>query len=318
MNTEINEDHSKEINIVTAFFDIGRKDFSAIPRTNEKYFNNFKFWARIKNKLIVFTDTEMHKEKIYNIRKSFGLEEYTEIIIIEDLYSVELELYNNIKNVSKNEWFKDFRLLPNATSNIPEYSYLMLLKSWFLSEAVKRKLTSEIVAWIDFGFNHGGTLYIEPKDFSFKWEYPFSNKIHFFYYGSIDVKPIFETVRRLNDCIMGCLLVVPSQYCETLWELNKQSMEILNKVGLSDDDQLIQLMSYREKPDLFEMHKSDWFLPLKEFGGEHLRITTNKDKEKRLPHLRKLYLKFLITRKRKMIVKKYLKTTYKNLMNKDV
>ena len=29
-------------------------------------------------------------------------------------------------------------------------------------------------------------------------------------------------------------------------------------------------MAYRERPDIFEIHKSDWFMPLKEHGGYHL------------------------------------------------
>ena len=33
-----------------------------------------------------------------------------------------------------------------------------------------------MVAWIDFGYNHGGEYYINPEDFNFEWKYNFSNK----------------------------------------------------------------------------------------------------------------------------------------------
>ncbi|WP_201769113.1 WlaTC/HtrL family glycosyltransferase, partial [Peribacillus psychrosaccharolyticus] len=197
-----------------------------------------------------------------------------------NICDIEPEVYNAMKQVSENQWFLDYRILPNATSNIAKYSYLMLLKSYFLADAVKRGLTKKQVAWIDFGFNHGGDLYTNPEQFDFMWEYEFSNKIQFFYYKKYDEKPIFEIVRRLSDCIMGCLIVTPSNLCEELWKLNKEAMLNLNKVGLSDDDQLIQLMSFRAKPEIFELHQSEWFLPLKEYGGSHLTIKSPLDRSK--------------------------------------
>lgn len=41
----------KEITIVTAFFDIDRSNWQGeMQRSNDKYVEFFKFWARIKNK----------------------------------------------------------------------------------------------------------------------------------------------------------------------------------------------------------------------------------------------------------------------------
>lgn len=304
-----------EITLVTAFFDIGRKDFKAIPRSNDTYIEYFKFWARIQNTLIVYTE-ERYKEQIFHIRNEFGLADRTIIITINDLYAIEPKIYKNMKLISESEWFISFRLMPRATSNNPEYSYLVFLKTWFLADAVKRKLISNQVAWIDFGYNHGGTLYTEPKDFEFTWEYPFSDKIHIFYYKKIDTKPIFETVRRLNDCIMGGLIILPRHLAGELWKLNRRSMIILNKVGFSDDDQLLLLMSYRERPQIFELHKSDWFLPLKEYGGEHLS-TRHYNKNRRLTFLRDLYINLLNQLKKRRLIRAYLKRNYKNLMYKD-
>jgi protein YibB len=297
------------ITLVTAFFDIGRKNYLRLSRDNSKYLNNFKFWARIKNNLIIYTSKDFSDE-IMNIRKSFDLGDKTKIVIIDDLKNIEPDILNSMSNVSSNKYFLDFRLLRNATSNIPQYSYLMLLKTWFVNDAVKRELTSEKIAWIDFGFNHGGSLYTHPEDFDFEWNFNFEEKIHLFYYKSIDKKPIFETVRRLNDSIMGCLIYIPKKYASTLWNLNKESMKALNKVGLSDDDQLIQLMSLREKPEIFSLYESDWFLPLKQYGGTHLRTKILKKKFILLLLLSKIRLKFL---KRKKVLE-YIKITKKNLL----
>ena len=43
-------------------------------------------------------------------------------------------------------------------------------------------------------------------------------------------------------------------------------------IGLMDDDQLIIMMAYRKKKDIFMLHKSNWFMPLKENGASHLSV----------------------------------------------
>ena len=104
---------------------------------------------------------------------------------------------------------------------------------------------------------------------------------------------IFSQVRRLSDCIMGCLIIIPEKYANELWELNRNAMLTLNDVGLIDDDQLIHLMSYRKKPDIFNLIESDWFLPLKTYGGDNLitlREETN-DRVKNVARSMKHYVK---------------------------
>ena len=116
---------------------------------------------------------------------------------------------------------------------------------------------------------------------------------YYFYYKRYDEKPIFEIVRRLSDCIMGCLIIIPEKYANELWELNRNAMLTLNDVGLIDDDQLIHLMSYRKKPDIFNLIESDWFLPLKTYGGDNLitlREGTN-DRVKNVARSMKHYVK---------------------------
>lgn len=263
-----------KISIVTAFFDIGRKNFKGIPRTNNVYLGYFKFWARLRNDIVIYTESSMQNE-ILNIRKEFGLENRTKIVIIDDIEEIEPDILKQMESIYNGYWFKRFRIIPNATSNIPRYSYLMFLKVWFIKDAVEKGLVNGQVAWVDFGFNHGGKLYIYPEDFDFEWQYPFSDKIHLFYRKKLDQKPIYEIVRRLSDCIMGAPFVLPSHYAPTFYKRIKQSINLLLLMGLYDDDQSLLLMAYRSEPEIFEMHLSDWFLPLKEYGGKHLRIRPN-------------------------------------------
>lgn len=301
---------SKKITLVTAFFNIGREKYRSIPRTDSKYFKDFESWAKLKNMLIVYTQPQI-KDLVLEIREKYGLKEKTIIIEVDDLYSIEPIIYNRMKEISENKYFLDFRYIPYATSNIPEYSYLMLLKSYFVKDAVQRDLTCEQVAWIDFGFNHSGDLYMDPNEFDFEWEYEFENKIHYFYYKKYDDRPIFEIVRRLSDCIMGCLIIIPSNYANILWDLNKEAMISLNDVGLIDDDQLIHLMSYRKNPEIFSLIKSEWFLPLKTFGGSNLTKLKNKKNSKIREVARKIKKYY---RKRKLS-KENTRKLYKNLMD---
>ena len=300
------------ITLVTSFFNIGREQFSAIPRTDDTYLNNFKFWARIRNKLIVYTDKRTG-ELVMNIRKSFGLEDKTIIREIGDITSIEPEIYHSMCEIKKTTWFEDFRFYKNATSNIPLYSYLMLLKAWFLKDAVEKKLVeTNNIAWFDFGFNHGGKVFTHPEDFDFEWNYNFSNKINLFCLGGgVDKKPVFEIVRRQCDSIMGCLYILPVHYAEELWFLTKDAMNTLLTLGFYDDDQLLLLMAYRAKPAIFEIRDSFWFMPLKEFGGDHLRVKPAK----KYALWKKILLRLLERYSNYKKVRTYCKRTRHNLLN---
>ncbi|EAR12261.1 involved in lipopolysaccharide biosynthesis [Polaribacter irgensii 23-P] len=261
--------------LITAFFDIGRRDFKEIPRSNDKYHDYFKFWARLKNNLIIYTD-ETNYKLIKSIRSEFGLEEKTTIIIIDNIFDIKPNIYKRLIEIENDKYFKNFREKDNATSNSGRYNYLMLLKSWFIQDAVSRNLTETNTAWIDYGFNHGGKVFNNPNDFDFEWSPTNVKKINMYYLDKIDQRPIFEIVKRLEDCIMGPLILMPSEMTERFYNMNLESMQILNSIGLMDDDQLIMLFSYRRNPTYFNIIKSNWFLGLSHFNGGHLSIKKEK------------------------------------------
>ena len=78
------------------------------------------------------------------------------------------------------------------------------------------------------------------------------------------------------------MIVGPSYLWGEFWRLMRKCMISLNRVGLMDDDQTIILMSIREKPEIFDIHKSYWFTQFKEFGGEHLTVRENSIKKKNI------------------------------------
>lgn len=292
-----------EITLVTAFFDIGRKDYKRYPRSNDDYLEYFSVWARMNNKVIVYTNSDMAK-KVIEVRRKYGLESKTIVIEVNDETEIEKELYDKMYLISQNDEFLNFRFIHDALSNNAKYDYVMLLKYWCLKDAVQKGYASGMVAWIDFGFNHGDKCYINPEEFNFTWKTNLNNqKIHLFSLHELDDTPIFKHVMKLDDSLMGAPIILPDFLCDKFWNLVKLSMESLIRVGFIDDDQLLILMAYRENSELFEIHISDWFLPLKENGGDHLTV---RKKEK---VNRKISLKHKI---KQYVLKKKVKKDYLN------
>lgn len=266
----------KEITIVTAFFDINRANMKGFNRSNQKYLDYFKFWARIKNRLVVFADKETIK-KVLEIREEFGLLDKTETVEIDDYTEIDSELYNRINNVMSTNYYRDFRLhrnVPEAVS--PKYNYVVSLESWACSEAVKRNLTTGMVAWLDFGFNHGGEVYAKPEEFDFTWEHDFSDKIHYIQLCELDDCPPFEILRRNDTYIQGSMIIAPDYMWEGLWQSMRRNMMALTTAGLTDDDQLLLLMSYREKPEDFELHMCKWHEGFKILSDQNFTYTIHK------------------------------------------
>jgi protein YibB len=260
-----------ELTIVTAFFDIGRENWQGFERVSNQYIEYFKFWARIKNKLIVYTD-KTTATQVLKIRNEFHLEERTKVIIIDDVYALEPEVYRQIQNALSNKLVINFRRCPkNPESWNPRYNYVTFLKPYFVADAVKKGYADGMVAWVDFGYNHGGETCIHQEEFDFLWCYDFSPKIHIFAMEQPDDMPIFEVVRTMRVYIAGAIMVAPAELWYEFASLYKASMLHLTHCGFADDDQTMSIMAYREKPEIFEIHSVDnWFIALKEVGGAHL------------------------------------------------
>lgn len=267
------------ITLVSAFFYIGRdkvKDTDLV-RSNKQYFEYFEQWARMRNKLIVYTEPEFVDE-VYRIREQFGVREQTIVLPVEDVFAIEKELLERMEAVSANEDFRNYRHYVNAMSNNAKYDYVMLMKYWCLQDAVRRGLVEDTAAWIDFGFNHGGELFANPEEFDFLWEYKFTRKIHLFALYNPDTVLGVRSWQTQKDCMMGPLIVLPKELCEEFWLLVKGALEALLWLDCIDDDQQLLLMAYKHKKEVFEVHISEWCLPLKEYGGTHLTV-----KQKVLP-----------------------------------
>ena len=269
----------KDVTIITAFFDIGRKNFEGeFARSNEKYINYFKFWARLRNNIVVYTDS-VTAEEVIKIRREFGLEDRTKIVIIDDYFKIEPEILDRMEKIVKSEEFLKFRYRPNPADNNAIYDYVMLLKSWCIKDAYENGFATGMLCWLDFGFNHGGDVFKVEEEFDFKLEVDLPmDKITLFSIEDYDNKPIFHVIQDYSVYMMGAPMYVPYNLAQKLWEDVKEAMNSLLDVGFIDDDQTLLLMSAIKYPERYNIIKSDWFMPLKEYGGEHLTFERKIEK----------------------------------------
>lgn len=246
------------IKVVTAFFDIGRGQSPILSRSNDQYFEYFKFWARLKNDLTIYCQSS-HAEKALSIRRSFGLEESTHIRIIDNISAIEPKIYKSMQYIEKNEKFNNFRYSNKAISNTADYDYIMLMKWWCLQDAASNENENTMMAWIDFGYNHGGERYSNPTDFDFVWNYPFDAKINAFCLNDPNKMCGIDSLQFQADCFIGHTAIMPAKLTALFWQYIKEAMEALISLDCIDDDQQLMLMVYKKVPELFEIRICDWF-----------------------------------------------------------
>lgn len=268
-----------ELTIVTAFFDCNRGNHISQKRTNKDYIEYFRFWARLRNKVIIYTMPEFVDE-IYKVREDFGLADRTIIIEEADIWNVEKEILTQMQKIERDGFFEQWRYKTQDISNQAKYSYIMLMKYWCLYDANNRKLIENNAVWLDFGWNHGGQVFNIAEEFDFLWKYEFQkDKIHLFAkYNPQNSRGIIN-LQLMTDCIMGCQFICNKSMTEKLFLYVKEAMYSLLSLDCFDDDQMLLLMAYKKHTADFNIHISDWFLPMKECGGEHLTVVENKSKK---------------------------------------
>ena len=289
-----------KVTIITAFFPIKRENWTGFERDNKKYLQYFEFWARIKNDLVIYTTPEA-KDEIEKLRKEkFNLKN-TQVITIDDITSIDKELYNSIVEASSNELSKSFRIEPSFPESWnPNYNYVVMLKEWCIYDAINNGYAKGTILWLDFGFNHGGEYYTNANDFNFML-HPFENI------------PLFETIRRMDTYVQGNILIGPDYLFLKLWPMMRNNMIALNKLGLMDDDQTLLQMCYMENKDMFELIDSKiWFYGLRKITDNNFQIAQLKQKSFKM-------LRFLKRKlKRRLKIYKYCKKNYNLLKKREI
>ena len=263
-----------EITIVTAFFDIGRSEWTPdkglphyLHRTTDTYLQRFSYLAELENPMVIFTSKEF-VEVIEEIREG----KPTDILTVDFQESFK-ELRERVSEVQKNIDYQA-KINPMQVRN-PEYwsaDYVVVnaLKSAFVNQAIARNLIdTDLVAWLDFGYCREESTLNDVKE----WKYPFDpEKIHLFSIKDWVEGTYIQDVIFNNDVHMtGPCIVAGRKMWPTLMHLVHHNINELLKNNLIDDDQTFLLMSYLSKPELFEIHKvnkSDWFVAFKEYNED--------------------------------------------------
>ena len=111
---------------------------------------------------------------------------------------------------------------------------------------------------------------------------------------------------------MGAPFIVPAHLAVEHWNLIKTSLVELIDCGFMDDDQILMIMSYRKNPSIFDLKMSDWFMPLKEYGGNHLTIIYENSK---ISFKDRILNKYRIHKRNKNYLKRFKKIFLKDYLD---
>jgi len=262
-----------KISIVTAFYDIGRGDWSMdveknggplphyLQRSVDKYIDHFKRMCEIATEIIVYTSPDI-APRLAAISTNVKVVEY-------DYFNIHKELRDKIEVIQTSPEFIK-KINPYQVRN-PEYwskDYVGVttLKAFFVSDAYERGLiTNEWASWVDFGYCRDE----EHLPVSRRWEYDFTpSKMHYFNYRDPDVRQykqqISMAVQNNTVFIIGGVFVGQKEQWQILTVDMKESLETLMSLGLVDDDQGLLLMSYFKNPDMYELHKMPLDAPIED------------------------------------------------------
>lgn len=256
------------VSIVTAFYDIGRGEWEGYySRTNHQYFSYFSYLAQMNVEMVIYTQYEF-KDKIEEIRNSFGFANKTKVVVWDNLF--ENDFVDKIHNVMKDSYYRSLPIEPGCPEYWnPKYVYLNMHKAEFVYDAIENGyVTNEQVAWIDFGYCRD----IDRLPKSRIWNYEFEPSINFFQIKELDNRSVIDIMRTNTVYIQGCHIVANEYH----WRFLKDSVWLVAnsmlECGIIDDDQTMLLMAYRNEPRMFKLNYVDtnqdgWFVIFKKFNN---------------------------------------------------
>lgn len=252
----LNPYEKNTIIFTTAFKDIGRKDWHIIPRSNERYIQDFLNLANnINYKLIVYVEDNM-----YNILQTYNLKSNI-ILINSNSVNTFFDMYiENERHMITSHEYK--RKIPKDREDAPEhwcaeYNMVNHSKINYLVNTKKLFPNYEYYSWIDFGCIRN-TINDVPKDIDF---------------NKLDEKICYMTLKTPTHFIdANEILISHDVYfagsqnvihynlvniTEYLW---KTKLEEWKTRIICDEDQDLVLQLYFDNPDLFKLYPSNtWF-----------------------------------------------------------
>jgi len=261
---------NNDITIVTAFFDIGRGDWtpdrgfpSYLHRTTDTYFERFSHLAQLDNEMFIFTSSDMI-DRVASLRKD------KETTIFEfDLSSEAIDLRERIEIIYATPEY--MRMINPKERTNPEYwnaDYVIinLFKSTFACMP-SIQARNDMLAWLDFGYCRGQDSLHGVKH----WRYPFDpSLIHLFKLKDyVPGTTIHDMIANNDVHITGpCILASKANWRQLEMLVMEGVRELIAKF-LIDDDQLFLLLAYLTRPELFKLHQvsaDNWFTVFRDFN----------------------------------------------------
>ena len=113
---------------------------------------------------------------------------------------------------------------------------------------------------VDFGINHCGVKYARSEDFDFLWAYDFPEKITAFCHEDPARASLIDTLQFMTPVFDGSVAVMPKALCAPYWDFVRGAMDALVKLGCVDDDQMLSLIVYKDRPELFDIRlEHGWY-----------------------------------------------------------
>ena len=245
---------SKDILFITAYKDIGRKDWNYYYRTNKEYFTNFRLLIKnINYKLIVYVDNDIRNKLIAECNNN---------VIFMDINNIDsfLKKYLEIdKHIMNSKTYKN--KIPEHRKNNPEHIYseynlINHSKINFVSDAQRCFPNYIYYSWIDFGYVKD--IESIPKNLDIS---KFPKKIIYHCLIKPDKYIDANSMLKSNTVfITGSSFIVHNSLVELfeyLWE--NKLLEWYNNY-ITDDDQNLILQLYFQNSELFYLKQNNkWF-----------------------------------------------------------
>lgn len=245
------------ISIVTAFFDIGRGNWSPqnghpayLHRTVDTYIERFGYLTKLSNDITVITSRDL----VDKIAAACDPQCSVKIVVFDALNHFE-KIKNIIRDIQSSESFKK-TIHPSQIMNPeywnPDYVLVTNLKPFFVNLAIQmNKPINDMIAWVDFGYCRSENQIPSAR----RWTYDFdSTKIHLLAYKNYDGAPIEKIVATNDVYIPGAIIAADKKLWPKMSQLMRVSFDNLLAKNMVDDDQGLLIYSYIQDPDAFELH----------------------------------------------------------------
>ena len=250
------------LTVVTALFDIGRKDWPGYKREYRKYLEYLSQIMKLRTNIIAFVDSEA-AEAVRRMRRPYAEKTRVVELRLQDLpYFRYRDRMQEIMN--SEEYRRDNPLATggNPEANYPEYDIVTLSKAYFLDQATRMDpFNSSYFVWLDGGYAHGDNVYPEDGVWRPRNLFEHSDKV-----TMIERKKGVEFYRedmhrlhKLSIAVLNGGFVGGGK--KVLQRLQAMSQEVVAdwlKRGVVDDDQSLMMMVYYKDPCMFRLVHGDW------------------------------------------------------------